>query len=415
LTNAATLEVLLGLLSGRAVDAAAKPGEARGRERADEDTSAPPDWRYVEAFLLHHGFAGMAVVRQRRAVAAGEPAPYPARLRAALEPSYVRTALEVGLRLETLHRARAVLTRAGVPSLAFKGAALLLDGTYRDPGERTLEDVDLLVPQHGADAAVRALEGAGFKPWTPWDPSRREWVSAFTLDDAAVPRDVTATVDLHWSSLYGTLRSTVPVEADPLWEGADPETGLPGTEAHFVLLADHFLKHVGVVRHLRGIGDLCRLGPRLMDLDALRRHARQRGSERRLAAVVRVLAHLYGVGIGDDVRAAVGAEGPPSGLERRYLGPHRLLGTLSASPRRLRGLLLRWRLAGGASAAVRDLVHVATPPDAWLRARYADADDRSVLNLRARFTLALARWAVGLGPSPLAPGQEEAPPRPPTP
>jgi hypothetical protein len=383
-----------------------------GGRTAGDEGSAPPDWRYVEAFLLHHGLAGTAVLRQRRAQSAGEPAPFPARLRAALEPSYVRTALESGLRMETLERVRGTLAGAGIPSLAFKGAALLLDGTYRDPGERTLEDVDVLVRPSDTDGAVRALVAAGFRPWTPWDPARQEWVSAFTLDDGAAPTGVTSTVDLHWSTLYGSLRLAAPVEADPLWEGADLEPGLPSTEAHFVLLADHFLKHVRVIRHLRGVGDLCRLGPRLMDLDALRRHARRRGSEQRLATIVRVLTHLYGVRIAEDVQMAVGASGRPSRAERRYLGPARLLGTLTDRPGRLAGLLLRWRLAGGAPAARRAVAHGAAPPSAWLRARYPDASDRSIVALRARFALALGRWAVGLGPSPLAPNQEDGPPPP---
>jgi hypothetical protein len=358
---------------------------------------------------MHHGLAGTAVVRQRRAVAMGEPAPLPARLRAALEPHYVRAALESGVRLETLARARAALGRAGIPSVVFKGAALMMDGTYRDPGERVLEDVDILVAPRDADAAVRALGGTGFTPWAPWDPSRMEWLSAFTLDDGASPPGITGTVDLHWSSMYGTLRLHAPVEPDPLWDGADLESGLPTTEAHFVVLADHFLKHVRVVRHLRGVGDLCRLGPRLIDLDALRRHARRRGGERRLATVVRVLAHLYGVRFADDVRAAIGASGAPSRAEGRYLGPERLLGSIAGSPGRAGGLLMRWRLEGGASAALRDVAHVATPPASWLRARYPEASG-PILGLRLRFALALARWLVGLGPSPLAPNQDVSEP-----
>jgi hypothetical protein len=412
LTNAATLEVLCDLLLGPSI----QPGErsVRSERVDDEGSTAPPDWRFIEAFLVHHGLAGTAVVRQRRAVAAGEPAPLPARLRAAFEPSYVRTAVESGVRLETVERARRALAGTGIPSLAFKGAALLVDGTYRDPGERMLEDVDILVAPHDADGAVATLTGAGFAPWTPWDPARKEWVSAFTLDDGSAPAGVVSTVDLHWSSMYGTLRLTAPMERDPLWDGADLDAGLPTTEAHFVVLADHFLKHVRVVHHLRGLADLCRLGPRLIDLDALRRHARRRGSGRRLATIVRVLADLYGVRFAEDVRSALGASAPPGRAERRYLGPERLLGSLADAPGRLSGLLLRWRLGGGASAALRDVAHVAAPRAAWLRARYPDAEG-PVLGLRVRFAAALARWLVGRGPSPLAPNQDppDPPPGPP--
>ena len=59
--------------------------------------------------------------------------------------------------------------------------------------------MDVLVRPADADGAVRALTEAGFRPWTPWNPARREWVSAFTLDDGAAPEGVASTVDLHWS------------------------------------------------------------------------------------------------------------------------------------------------------------------------------------------------------------------------
>ena len=58
------------------------------------------------------------------------------------------------MRVEALHRARGILRAAGVPSLAFKGGALVLDGTYRDPGERAFEDVDLLVRPGDAGQGV---------------------------------------------------------------------------------------------------------------------------------------------------------------------------------------------------------------------------------------------------------------------
>lgn len=41
-----------------------------------------------------------------------------------------------------------------------------------------------------------------------------------------------------------------------LWDGADLEAGLPSEEPHLLLLAEHFLKHLRVVAHVRVLGDL---------------------------------------------------------------------------------------------------------------------------------------------------------------
>ena len=386
--DAATLEVLRGILAGADVAAAGGSGGAE-----------------IERFLVHHGLAGLALAACRRAEARGLPPPLPESVRRALDPHRVRVALESRVRLETLERARRILRDAGVPSLAFKGAALLLDGTYREPAERAFEDVDLLVRPDDAEAAVDALIRHGFRPWTPWNASRAGWMSAFTLDDAETPPGLPATVDLHWSATYGALRLAPPHGPDPLWEEADPEPGLPSTEAHFVVLADHFLKHLRVVPHLRGFGDLCRLAPRLIDADALLRHARLRRSERGLATILRALVRLWGVEVRGDVIATAGADGGPTAAERRYLAPRSLLRTPPIPRSRLGGLVLRWRLGGGAAAALRDVAHVAAPSGAWLHARYPQSRG-SMLGLRARYALALARWATGVGRSPLSPNQD---------
>jgi hypothetical protein len=402
----ATLDVLRRLVVGSGAaamdDLDPDPATPRGPGDATDATSGSrPDWDAIEGFLVDHGLAGLAAARCSRAVRRGLPPPLPDPVLKALEPHRVRAALEAQVRVEALHRARRILRAAGVPSLAFKGGALVLDGTYRDPGERAFEDVDLLVHPGDAEAAVGALIGAGFRPWTPWSAERVGWVSAFTLDDPEAPRGLDATVDLHWSSLYGALRLSCPAEPDPLWEGADLELGLPGTEAHFVVLADHFLKHLRVVPHVRGLADLCRLGPRLIDGEALLSHARRRRSARGLTMLVRALTRLWGVAFPGDVIAAVGAGGSPTATERRYLAPRALLGRPSSSIGRLGGLVLRWRLAGGTRAAFHDIAQVVLPPAAWLRARYPGAGA-----VRARYAIALARWLAGLGPSPLSPNQD---------
>ena len=48
------------------------------------------------------------------------------------------------------------LAGAGIPTLLLKGAALAV-ASYPDPGSRTMEDVDILVPLEDADRALDAL------------------------------------------------------------------------------------------------------------------------------------------------------------------------------------------------------------------------------------------------------------------
>jgi len=408
----ATLDVLHGIVVGTDTASVDDPqadagpdADQRPEPSARTSRDPRPDWPGIERILVHHGLAGLAVARCGRAAEHGLPPPLPDPVRSTLEPHRVRAALEARVRLEALHRARRILRDVGVPSLVFKGAALVLDGTYREAGERAFEDVDLLVRPDDAEAAVRALMAGSFRPWTPWNAERVGWVSAFTLDDPEAPPGLDATVDLHWSSLYGTLRLARSADPDPPWEGADLELGLPSTEAHFALLAGHFLKHLRVIPHLRGLVDLCRLGPRLIDTDTLQSHARLRRSECGLTTMVRALARLWGVAFPTEVITAVGADGTPTAAECRYLGPEALLRAPPAPEGRLHGLVLRWRLGGGAAAALSDIAQVAAPPEAWLRARYPQARVSTPV-LRARYALALGRWLVGSGPSPLSPNQD---------
>lgn len=389
--NDATLDTLRRVLFG-------------GGGRAD---TSDVDWPFVHGFVLHHGLAGLALT-SHRSTPGGV---LPPETEAALTPYRVTTGLGTRVRLETGQRARAALSEAGLPSLVFKGGALMRDGTYTDPGERVLEDVDLLVHPRDADAAVGALQAAGFRGWTSWERSRTRWLSAFTLDDPTTPPDVPGTVDLHWSSLYGSLRLTGAVSTDPLWDGADVDSGLPPVEGHFVLLTDHFFKHLRVVRHLRGLVDLARLAPRLHDTDALLRHAKAREAEGRLTRMLRVLHHMYGAVVEPEILERTNAARPPDPVERRYLSPRRLLGAFPHRPGRVAGLIMRWRLDGGVAGGLREVGHVLAPPADWLQERYPGAN-RGALTLRARYTTALVAWLAGLGPSPLSPNQEAADPAP---
>ena len=122
------------------------------------------------ALVRFHHLDGLAIARARESgVAPALGLAHPD-----LEAEYRRQGFGTALILESVERARSALARAGVPSLVFKGAALVADGTYPDPGARRMNDADVLVPPDQAGRAVRALMDAGYEAVTGWseDPDR---------------------------------------------------------------------------------------------------------------------------------------------------------------------------------------------------------------------------------------------------
>jgi len=100
------------------------------------------------------------------------------------------------LLLARAEQALDALAAAGIVPIALKG----LDTLHRYYGRfdaRTLDDVDLLVPQNRLGEAVRALEAAG---WTaPAEPERTHWLrSSFELPLTS-SGPVTVGLELHWS------------------------------------------------------------------------------------------------------------------------------------------------------------------------------------------------------------------------
>jgi hypothetical protein len=64
--------------------------------------------------------------------------------------------------LEEIALISGLFERAGIESVALKGAAYLLLGLYKDPGDRVLTDIDLLVSETESKDALRILKEAGF-------------------------------------------------------------------------------------------------------------------------------------------------------------------------------------------------------------------------------------------------------------
>jgi hypothetical protein len=308
------------------------------------------------------------------------------------------------LLLESAQRALGALRSSGIAAIPFKGVALLQGGVYTDPGARSLEDADVLVDPADAPRAVRVLAEAGFEPWRPWEPSLMEWLSAFSFSEVGAPGGVVASLDLHWATPYTQLRQSPPWRRDALWppDGGD----LPGPEAHFVLLCEHFLKHLRVVPHLRGIADLARVVPTIRDGDAVARVARERRSLPGVRAMTTLLrAHLRVDG-SDDVARAVGAPPALSGRAERALHPANLLRGSEGEGRGVLGMFGSWWLMGSTADSLQEWLRVAVPGADWLRARYPAP---GALPRRVRYLLQTSLWAAGRGPSPLSPNQDAGP------
>jgi len=308
--------------------------------------------------------------------------------------------------LESAERARAALSDAGIPSIAFKGVALLQNGSYGDPAARGLGDSDLLIPEESADDAVQVLEATGFEPWVDWNPNRVGWLPAFTFADAQAPDGMPISLDLHWRTPYTSFRSGTGEKAGILWEGADLGAGLPAEEPHFVLLVEHFLKHIRVVAHVRGVGDLVRSLRRISDPELLASLADRRGRRCGLGLMLAFLRDRLGVQVPDEVLSAVGVPGEIPEAASRILDRSRLFGAEDpVSGGRVQGLRLQWALVGSPYASLRDAYDVVFPPRSWLALRYPEISS-GWSRRRLHHTKTVAAWLTGRGTSPLSPNQE---------
>ena len=323
-----------------------------------------------------------------------------------LEAEYVGTALHSSLVVESAQRARQALSVAGVPSLTFKGAALLQDGTYPDAGARSVEDADVLVPRRAVGDGIRALQEAGFEPWVEWDEGRVEWLPAFTFTDRNAPEGMDLSLDLHWGTPYSSFRSAAGRPGEDLWEGADLERGMPAVEPHFLILVEHFLKHLRVVAHLRGIGDLVRTLPRVSRPDVIAELAERRGSARGLRVVLAFLRDRVGVSVPEELLSRAGVSSNRVVGHSGFMSPGRLVEVPGPERMgRIQGLVFQWSLTASPLSVVRDAYDVIMPPREWLDQRYADVPGRWGAR-RGRHFRAVTAWLLGRGVSPLSPNQE---------
>ncbi len=315
-------------------------------------------------------------------------------------------ALRGELTLEAATRARHTLRSAGFDVLLFKGAGLIQAGVYPDARARALGDADLLIRGGAAAAAVEILEGAGFRPWTNWSPGRDAWLPACSFSDVRAPGGMDVTVDLHWRIPYRSFRSGDEGDGAELWEGADLAAGHLTPEAHALLVAEHFVRHLRVVSHLVGIADMVALLPWVRDPGRLRELAQTRHSLRLLQRVLWFLRAELGVPIDGPLVEAVGVPVRVGRFTTAALSLERLLAVPQGRRQtRIPGLISHAMIGGSATDLLRELARVVYPPQEWLASRTGMAGG-GALRRRLEYSRDLMRWATGRGPSPLSPNQE---------
>lgn len=388
---------------------------------------APDDhaaWDEALRLVRYHMLEGLAVSRARDAL--------PGPIRQELEPAHRRIGLHTTLLLESWERAREALDQAGVPSLLYKGGALVASGAYPEPGARRMDDVDVLVPSDRAADAMDALRARGFEPWTAWAPSKAGWADATALTDGASPPGMPLVVDLHWRAEYGRLRFGDPGPADLLWRDADRGRGLPAPEPHLVVVAEHLLKHLRFKVHLVGLADLGLLADRVRDWDRVVNLVRGRRLGRAVGVLLDAGRADLGHPVPPEVGPALGARGRVADAVRRRIGPRTLLGRRRPVDGRFQGVVFRWLLAGTPGRVLRDLAEAAFPGRRWLSARYGaggahDADPAgaepgrgtlpgrwTTLRLWLRYAADVAGWLTYRRRSPASPHESLFDPREPT-
>lgn len=141
------------------------------------------------------------------------------------------------------HRAAEVLqamTAAGIAVVPFKGIALIAS-VYENPAKRSLDDIDLLIPEHRVEASCRLLESLGFR--MSIDVSLQEWLRHLDfrarLGNAyVVLRDENGVmIDLHWRlGMPGKAR----IDCEELLQSAASAT-LAGVEIQVPCMRDNIL------------------------------------------------------------------------------------------------------------------------------------------------------------------------------
>lgn len=347
--------------------------------------SAVRSWRQVDEVLTRYRLSGLAL-----GVTAGCRA-VPQKLRLRWEAAHRVQAVAALLLDEEWGHVRAVLAAEGIPASLVKGAWMNSRGYYR-PGERALDDIDVVVPRSAASAAVRILEASGWRPWDPDPGATVQWAGATTFHPRGPARLAGLAVDLHAGVDYGALRASTRSRA-----GEEVTPGLDDPATQLVTTVEHFLKHWRCKTHLVGLVDMARLLQEPLDLERAMGRLRAGPWGPAGPALLAGLATRMGGEAEERVGQAV-----PDGSRRPFL-PDCIVARAGRRPGRLSGVGGRWLLRGP-SAAVRECADVLFPPTSWLLSRYGDGTGRA--GARLAHLGRMVGWALGATPSPLSPNQD---------
>ena len=125
-----------------------------------------------------------------------------------------------------------LLAPAGIRPVFLKGAALLLNGLYRDPGDRMMEDIDLLLPEGDIPAALELLAAEGYLIHPVKGGAEGKYADHHHLPPMYHPGHI-ATLEIHRSPVHEKYRLVITAEevletAQPCFLAEEvPETAQP--------------------------------------------------------------------------------------------------------------------------------------------------------------------------------------------
>ena len=184
-----------------------------GRILAGHDAGPDADWASIAELARRHGVSPLLFwqLGQDTSNATPEQAVPPEVVSGLREDLY--TAAARGIRAETqLSRVLGALSRAGIPAIAVKGAAL--GAFYPDPALRLYGDIDIMVRRAHLDAAEQALNAVGYRCLA----SRGWWLQRFHHLPPMVNDAGGLLVELHWRLDYEVEKGRLP--AEDLWARA---------------------------------------------------------------------------------------------------------------------------------------------------------------------------------------------------
>ena len=201
------------------------------------------DWNEVYNLVARHRLIGLFYVLGR-----DNPTLWPSELQERLRQQRYHALLRGDRCAQQVSAVLSAMCQAGIPAIVLKGWALIPTVFGGDYGQRTYDDMDLLVPPHDAARAVDILADLGYQgqvePWPGY--SRRYCHSwAYTAPNATTSfgQPLVFAIQPHWRLLHTPFHAhRMPVEQ--LFERAQP-LRVAGVDAHRLAAEDHLVYTCG--------------------------------------------------------------------------------------------------------------------------------------------------------------------------